>query len=87
MGLHTHGNLDTTWFYEAYFGQLKGATIIDFKFLPDEYEPGQFWPTFLAKLPNGKTVQFEISQDEEGNGPGWIDGLDIEAAQAARPVG
>jgi hypothetical protein len=64
--------------YHAYFGQLVGATITDFIFAKDE-EMGEYWPTFKVKLADGREVEIELSQDEEGNGPGWIFGLDKPA--------
>lgn len=86
MGLHTRGSTDMTW-YEKYFGQLVGATITGFTMAKDEPdEPGaeffdhsdsEFWPRFTAVLADGREVTLELSQDEEGNGPGWMFGLEF----------
>ena len=75
MGLHTHGlKPDELSFYGKYFRQLVGARILDFKMAVDPDE-GDYWPTFLVKLASGEQIEIEISQDEEGNGPGFIFGL------------
>lgn len=89
MGLHTHGLDDSgIKFYADYFGQLVGAEILGFKMAVDPDE-GDYWPTFLVKLKSGEMVEIELSQDEEGNGPGFIFGLarpgeTIIEAQAGR---
>jgi hypothetical protein len=77
MALHTHGlKPGEMGFYDKYFGQLVGATILAFKMAYDkDSEGGEYWPTFLVKLADGQTLEIEISQDEEGNGPGFIFGL------------
>lgn len=75
MGLHTHGlNEGHLDFYHRYFSQLVGATIEEFIFAHDKDED-EYWPTFKVKLADGSRLEIEISQDEEGNGPGWISGL------------
>lgn len=57
-----------------YYGQLEGATIKTFSIGVDE-EMNDDYPTFTVILKDGTEVQIEISQDEEGNGPGFIFGL------------
>lgn len=75
MGLHTHMMGDEGLaFYNTYFGQLVGAKIIGFEMTRDT-DFGEFWPTFTAVLKDGTEVTLELSQDEEGNGPGFIFGL------------
>lgn len=76
MGLHTHGAkaAEQLAFYDKYFGQLEGATILSFKMTHDE-DFSEYWPTFLVKLASGEVIEIEISQDEEGNGPGMVLGL------------
>jgi len=49
--------------YDDYFSQLKGFTIVD-------YESGTF-PTFIMKK-GTSTIRVEVSQDEEGNGGGFL---------------
>lgn len=79
MGLHTHGQKkdEVLKFYGGYFGQLVGATILEFHLAVDEEDEwGEYWPTFKVRLADGSERTIEISQDEEGNGPGFIFGLD-----------
>jgi hypothetical protein len=61
-------------FHRKYFGQLVGAKIIDFILTEDE-DGFYAWPTFKAELRDGTVVVLELSQDQEGNGPGWLFGL------------
>lgn len=80
MGLHIRpGDEEALSFYNRYFGQLIGATIIDFAMIQDDNDDAwaEVWPCFRVKLASGEIVQIEISQDEEGNGPGWIFGLEV----------
>jgi hypothetical protein len=82
MGLHLRpGDTESLAFYNAYFGQLVGATITSFAMVPDEpddefpdYE-GEIWPTFGIKLANGLEGKMELSSDEEGNSAGFLFGL------------
>jgi hypothetical protein len=76
MGLHTYGMKKgdkAHEFYNSYFGNLVGATVLEFKLLHEEDE---WWPTFAVQLADGRIVQIEISSDEEGNSPGFIFGLE-----------
>lgn len=82
MGLHTHNASEKVlaW-YRTYFSQLEGATILSFVLreeTDEEFGSGtEYWPTFLVKLKDGSTVEIEISQDEEGNGAGFVFGLEL----------
>jgi hypothetical protein len=58
----------------AYYRQLVGATITDFKLKADRYE-GFSWPTFKVTLHDGTKVTVQVSIDEEGNAPGFLHGL------------
>jgi len=59
----------------GYYKQLEGATIIRFKGTdPDDFG-GRGFPMFIAKLTNGELVELVLSQDEEGNGGGFMFGL------------
>lgn len=79
MGLHIRpGDDKALEWYSEYFGILVGATITGFEWAKDE-DFQQYWPTFTIKLANGDTVSVELSQDEEGNGPGWLFGLPMPA--------
>ena len=72
-------------FYRDYYASLKGATITKVELTQGEYE-GQYWPTFTVKTKAtrktatrdavpAQTLMVEVSQDEEGNGPGFLFGL------------
>jgi hypothetical protein len=54
----------------GYYKQLEGATILRFKGTDSDG-----FPMFLARLANGKHVELVLSQDEEGNGGGFMFGL------------
>ncbi len=63
-------------FWQEYYGQLKGAVVLDVGIVEeDNYGMEEHWPCFIVKLMNGKTIQIELSSDEEGNGPGFLFGL------------
>jgi hypothetical protein len=58
-----------------YYGQLVGATIEACAIEPNTTGYGggdDGWPTFLVRTRDGHVLKLEISQDEEGNGPGFI---------------
>lgn len=59
-----------------YLAPLKGATITAVK-VKAEREDGwvDHWPTLTVRTASGETYELEVSQDEEGNGPGFIFGL------------
>jgi hypothetical protein len=79
VALHTHGlkPSEMEW-YDKYFGQLVGGTIMAFKMkVDDSMGYKEYWPTFKVLLPSVGLVEIELSQDEEGNGPGWLFGLPI----------
>ena len=63
-------------FYKRYYSQLEGAKIISFKGrIGLECSEDQDFPQFSVRLANGKLIKIEISQDEEGNGGGFIFGM------------
>jgi len=68
-------------FYTKYYTQLVGAKITGFELVQDDEDV--LWPTFTAK--KGKdTFTIEVSQDEEGNGEGFLFGLpDVVAREVA----
>ena len=77
--------MDSKKFYQDYYGSLLGATITKVELAQGEYE-GQYWPTFTVKTKAirktatrdavpAQTLTVEVSQDEEGNGPGFLFGL------------
>ena len=59
-----------TDFYEKYYKQLVGATILGFRQTNDD-DAGEQWPTFLIRLDTGAQVTVTLSCDEEGNRPGF----------------
>lgn len=73
MNAHVEREVD---FLQKYLGQLVGATIesVDVKVEEDMGYP-EVWPRLQAKLADGTTVTLEVSQDTEGNGPGFLFGL------------
>jgi len=57
-------------FHTRYYKQLEGAKIVRFYGMSE----GEF-PTFEVELDNCQIVKIEISRDPEGNGGGFIFGL------------
>jgi len=60
---------------EKYYAQLNGATIEACAIEPDTTGCGgrdEGWPVFLARTRNGECLKLTISQDPEGNSPGFI---------------
>ena len=57
-------------FHTRYYKQLEGAKIVRFYGMSE----GEF-PTFEVELPNCQIIKIEISRDPEGNGGGFIFGL------------
>jgi hypothetical protein len=56
-----------------YYKQLVGATIEQCVIEPDTVRCGEDgWPTFLVRTAYGECLKLQISQDEEGNGPGFM---------------
>jgi hypothetical protein len=54
-------------YWRAYYGQLEGATIVNY-LGDDEYG----FPTLMIKYPDGNLYEVQISQDPEGNGGGFL---------------
>lgn len=63
-------------FLRDYLAPLKGATIVAVG-VNEEDDDGfpEAWPTLKVRATDGQTFDLEVSQDEEGNGPGFIFGL------------
>jgi hypothetical protein len=68
-------------FWSKYYSALEGATILKFEPMMDENEDIEF-PSFLVEFANGEVSHIEISQDPEGNGPGFIFGLPVPGADS-----
>lgn len=86
MGLHIGRDKDAAiTYYTAYFGQLVGAKITGFQMVKDEDdEYGDLWPCFAVTLKDGTKTTLELSQDEEGNGPGFLFGLDMPSTEGGQ---
>lgn len=65
-------------YYAKYYGDLVGATILSFEGMQNEEEFGEGFPTFTVKFKDGEIGQIQISCDPEGNGGGFIFGLNTE---------
>ncbi len=59
----------------GYYSALNGATIIKFLRTDTDEFGGKGFPMFLVKLANGQLTELVVSQDEEGNGGGFLFGL------------
>jgi hypothetical protein len=55
---------------QEYYEQLVGMKVVEAGFT-DLDESGQSFP-FLILQGKGEKVRVEVSQDEEGNGPGFL---------------
>ena len=60
-----------------YYAQLEGAKIIRFNGWTKNSFGGSDFPSFDIVLQDGTSATIDISQDEEGNGGGYIFGLDL----------
>jgi len=57
-----------------YYGSLVGCEVIKVQARYDEYDD-RIWPVIYVRDPKGNIFELEVSQDPEGNGPGFIFGL------------
>lgn len=62
-------------FLTKYYQSLENATILRFIGMGDDEFGGKPFPKFLVRFADGSESEIEISQDEEGNGGGFIYGL------------
>lgn len=73
-------------FHQARLNKLVGARITSVGIAPDEFGLFDPWPILVLRK-DGKQIVVQVSQDPEGNGPGFlfIDGVDepTEAERAA----
>jgi hypothetical protein len=58
-----------TDFFAKLYGRLVGATVVAFEW------DGEY-PVFTIRLADGQRRQIVVQQDPEGNGPGFIAGLE-----------
>ena len=66
-------------FYNKYYKALEGATILKFVEMRKDEFGGKPFPVFLVMFSDGEAKEIEISQDEEGNGGGFVFGLPVPA--------
>jgi hypothetical protein len=67
-------------FWSKYYGSLVGATVISFEGMNTEDEDyGDGFPEFKIRFADGQIGIISISQDPEGNGGGFIFGLEVPA--------
>lgn len=66
-----------TDFWKKYYGSLEGATIVKFNGITEDEFGGDGFPSFTVKFKDGNIGQIEISRDPEGNGGGFIFGLEL----------
>lgn len=64
-------------YLKKYYAPLVGMTITDIAIVPDHADGdwGDNWLVIQVTGDNGKRYRLEVSQDPEGNGPGFIFGL------------
>jgi hypothetical protein len=67
-------------YYTKYYGDLVGATILSFTGMQDDGCGGDGFPSFLVRFKDGEVGAIQISQDPEGNGGGFVFGLNTEVA-------
>ena len=70
--MREHYEAKSSEFHRRYYKQLEGAKIVRYYGMED----GEF-PSFEVELPNCQIIKIEISRDPEGNGGGFIFGLDF----------
>jgi hypothetical protein len=74
MTITQHDKSQERW-NNGYYSALKGATIVKFLRTEEDEFGGRGFPTFLVQLANGELIELVVSQDEEGNGGGFLFGL------------
>jgi hypothetical protein len=71
--------MTTNEYFAKYYGDLVGATILSFDGMQNEdCDFGDGFPSFTVKFKDGEIGQIQISQDPEGNGGGFVFGLNSE---------
>ena len=72
-------------YYNKYYGQLVGSTITAANVTAeDDFGRVIFWPTIHIVTPDGQKLVIEVSQDPEGNGPGFLFGLPTVQTKVAK---
>ena len=73
--------MTTNEYFAKYYGDLVGATILSFDGMQNEdCDFGDGFPSFTVKFKDGEIGQIQMSQDPEGNGGGFIFGLNSEVS-------
>lgn len=74
--LHQLKRTDYDWKLK-YYSQLQGAKILKVEIFEDDFFTGSDanWPVLIVELADGSRTEIQISQDAEGNGPGFLFGL------------
>ena len=57
---------------DLYISHLVGCKIVAAGVADED---GETWPYFKVVTPDGVAMTIEVSQDQEGNGPGFLFGL------------
>ena len=65
-------------YYDKYYKQLEGFKISKFLGITEEDDMVEGFPRFLLTKPGFESVVIEVSQDPEGNGPGFLFIGDVE---------
>ncbi len=71
-------------FWSKYYGSLVGAKIVSFDGMNTDDDLGEGFPTFTVLFADGTTDKIEISKDPEGNGGGFIFGLNMPKIKAVK---
>ena len=66
----------------AYLQPLEGATI---ELIGLQHDGGELFTSLCVKLRDGQKRWVRLQADPEGNGPGWVSGLDPVDPTGARP--
>ena len=68
---------DRLLWLQKYYGSIKGATVTKVSFHEDETG---IWPVLHFNHPDRGSLRVEVSRDPEGNGPGFLFGLEAPTA-------
>lgn len=65
---------DKDWFTRYYEGAV-GLTVVGVKWSQEGEPLSEQMPVLICRAPDRERVELELSQDPEGNGPGFLFGL------------
>ena len=66
--------IDLKKWWAKYLSPLIGGEITEVG-TKSENDGDEYWPYLKVKTKDGRVIRLEVSQDEEGNGPGFLFGL------------